>query len=141
MKLLCLMFLIIAAVADIRTKKISMVWIACTAFLSVVSAAVALTDRTGTIRGILAAMLPGAGLVLLSVLSRQSVGAGDGLLLAATGPVFGWRLALTGLMTAFFLSAIVSAVLLISGKAGRKTRIPFVPFLASAMGVMTIAIH
>jgi leader peptidase (prepilin peptidase)/N-methyltransferase len=42
-------------------------------------------------------------------------------------------------MIALFLSSILSIALLVAKKAGKKTTIPFLPFITLGMGVVTFA--
>ena len=139
MKLVCLLLLAATSLYDMRTRKIPVMLIALTAVLSLVEGTIILTDHTGTPLQIFGALLPGAALVALSLISAQSIGLGDGLLIAAAGPVFGGYTICAGVMLAFFFSAVVSLVLMVWKRADKKMRIPFVPFLASAMGVVTVA--
>lgn len=76
----------------------------------------------------------GVGLVLLllSAATRGMVGLGDGLLLCVAGIYLGfWET--FGLLTAGLLCVfLVSGIGLLSGKMGKKDRLPFVPFLCAA---------
>ncbi len=80
----------------------------------------------------------GAGIMLISALTGGMIGMGDGLLLIVTGCFLGIRenvlLFLLGLGTA----GCFSAVLLLTKRAGRKTAIPFAPFLLLAYIGMVI---
>ncbi len=77
-------------------------------------------------------ILTGGGLLLLSCLSRGAIGRGDGYLLCVAGVYLGIAGTLSLLLGAFFLCAIWSLLLLVIKKAGKKTEIPFVPFLLAA---------
>lgn len=59
-------------------------------------------------------------------------------LLGAVLGVFGWGPALVGLMASFVFGVLVSIVLMRLGRAGRKSKIPFGPFmlLGTAFGVI-----
>ncbi|MBR5969244.1 MAG: prepilin peptidase [Lachnospiraceae bacterium] len=140
LKLICIATLAVAAWSDLKTKRIPYWTAALLGCCSAVQVTMALTDKTESLYMLLLSVLPGLLLLGLSVMSRGAVGAGDGLLLAAAGPVFGLKEILTLLMIALLLSAVVSAVLLLLKKADRKARIPFVPFLTTAMGVVLFAV-
>jgi prepilin signal peptidase PulO-like enzyme (type II secretory pathway) len=59
------------------------------------------------------------------------VGSGDILLGCALGAALhDWRLSLLGLMWAYMAGALITLPFLIAGTVGRKTHIPFGPFLA-----------
>ena len=77
--------------------------------------------------------------ILLSFVSRQSVGYGDGLLLLCAGPALGAGVAVMGMIAAVFACGLVSGALLIFKKVGKKAQMPFVPFLTFGMGVMMLA--
>ena len=138
-ELIALILLGVAAFCDCRARKIPLVWVLLLFGCALIRAAHALTHGGNAPHTLLLAALPGAALMLLSVCSGHAMGLGDGLVLLAAGPVFGFAPTLTALMIAFFCSALVSALLLACKKADRKTRIPFVPFLAAALGVMCVA--
>ena len=78
--------------------------------------------------GILAGVL--VPLIIVAITRRKGMGEGDILLGAATGAFLGWPLILDCWLWAFTLGAIVGIGLMLSGKAGRKTAIPFGPFIA-----------
>ena len=81
------------------------------------------------LRELAAGLLPGAGLLLFARLSREAVGTGDGLVLLALGMGYGAEEILVMLFVALCLAAGLSVVLLVSKRAGRKSEIPFLPFL------------
>ena len=62
------------------------------------------------------------------------MGLGDVTLAPILGATLGWVAvgsALVGLFAAFAVGAIVGVVLILRGKAGRKTAVPFGPFLVA----------
>jgi leader peptidase (prepilin peptidase)/N-methyltransferase len=66
--------------------------------------------------------------------SRGGLGDGDVRLSPLLGMYLGWLnpgLALVGLFYGFILGAVVGVVMMIIGKAGRQTQLPFGPFLAA----------
>jgi len=70
------------------------------------------------------------GLIYLA--SRKSMGDGDVRLAPLLGAALGWLnpgLAPVGLFFGFVTGAIVGLVLMLAGRAGRKTAVPFGPFL------------
>lgn len=75
-----------------------------------------------------------AGLVvlLLSFVTKGSIGMGDGFLITILGGFAGLEKTIELCITACLLSAIVSVLLLLIKKADRKTGLPFVPFLLVA---------
>ena len=139
LKILCICTLAAAAYSDIRTKRVPLWTVALMACLGMVETVLVLTDGTKTLPEVMLSMAPGMLLLGLSVMSAHAVGAGDGLLLVSAGPVFGLTGIAVMLMIALCMSALVSVVLLVTKKADRKARIPFVPFLTMAMGVVLFA--
>ena len=74
-------------------------------------------------------LIPGVVFLLLARASREQIGKGDAWELIYMGNWLGWSHCLTALGIALFGIFLVSVLLLILGRAGRNTRIPFVPFL------------
>jgi leader peptidase (prepilin peptidase)/N-methyltransferase len=58
------------------------------------------------------------------------MGGGDIKLGAMIGAFIGWRYILLTIFVAVFSGSIISIVLLMTGKKGRKDMVPFGPFLA-----------
>lgn len=76
----------------------------------------------------------GSGILvwLISKISRDQIGRGDGFLLMVTGMILGFWENMELFLTALFFCAFYSAGVLILQRKGRGYRIPFVPFLAGA---------
>ena len=134
-----MMVLLFAAAYDVKTKRIPVSAITAAALLCVLTVVMSAAAGTESMLRLFLAGMPGALLLIIAFLSRESVGYGDGILMLCLGPVFGLQRTLFGVAVAFFVTALTSTGLLAVKKAGRYTRIPFVPFLASAMGVAAIA--
>jgi leader peptidase (prepilin peptidase) / N-methyltransferase len=66
------------------------------------------------------------------------MGMGDAWLALILGLALGWRLLLPALTLAFGFGAIVGIVLIVLGRKGLQSRIPFGPFLAGSVIVMLI---
>ncbi len=84
------------------------------------------------VSGFFAASVP---LLLLSLLISDSLGGGDLKLMAVAGIYGGPKLILMALFIGAVYGAFYTVPLLIRGKAGRKTQIPFGPFLS--LGIAT----
>ncbi len=67
--------------------------------------------------------------LLVYLISPQGMGDGDVRLAAFSGLITGFPGALMAVFGSFILGGIVGVILLLSGKAGRKTAVPFAPFL------------
>jgi leader peptidase (prepilin peptidase)/N-methyltransferase len=71
---------------------------------------------------------------LLLLLSPAGIGLGDVKLAGPLGAYLGWLGAaafMTGLLTAWLLAALTAVGLLLTGRATRKSEIPFGPFLVA----------
>jgi leader peptidase (prepilin peptidase) / N-methyltransferase len=83
-------------------------------------------------------ILVGGGLFfVIIVASRGGMGGGDLKLGAMLGAFLGWKALLFGLFVAIVLGGAIGAVLLLTGRRGRKDPIPFGPFLAAG-GAMAL---
>ncbi|MER7221693.1 prepilin peptidase [Streptomyces rubradiris] len=79
-----------------------------------------------------AALALTAGLFALHLLNPDGMGFGDVKLAAGTGAVlgwYGWPTVLLGTFAAFLLGALYGGALVLARRAGRKTGVPFGPFL------------
>ena len=77
----------------------------------------------------LAGAVPGVLLFLISIVSRGAAGSGDALLLLLLGLIAGFWDALMICFLALVLTGFSGLGLMAAGKAGRRTKLPFVPFL------------
>lgn len=78
---------------------------------------------------ILLGMAVGLGMMGLSVLTRGSIGMGDGMLLVVSGVFLGGAANVELLFTGLFYAAVFSLGILVLGKRKKHREIPFVPFL------------
>lgn len=72
---------------------------------------------------------------LLGLVVRGGVALGDLYLVGPIGLVLGWPAIFVAVFVAGLLSAVVSALLLVTRRAGLKSYIPFGPFLVAGMVV------
>lgn len=118
-------FLLLLTGYDIRYKTIPVIPV-------IVMGGMLLTYRVWNGTGwmeLLGGCLPGVIFLLISLLTREKIGSGDGLVLLALGCGFAIEEVVGIVGMALFFAAIVAIVLLVVKKASRKTEIPFVPFL------------
>lgn len=85
-------------------------------------------------------LLPGAFILLLSKATREQIGRGDAWELIHMGNWMGWSDCLSALGIALLGIFLVSILLLILGRAGRNTRVPFVPFLCAGAVVRLLCL-
>jgi len=79
--------------------------------------------------------------LISALLTPRGVGMGDVKLAAVVGLYLGyvsWRTLVVGALSAFFLSAVVGVVLMLAGRAHRKSTVPFGPalFAGSVVGLL-----
>ncbi len=139
LKIVLIVLLLVASVVDFRIKEIHIAVIIGCGLLSLVYSIAAVYLGECTVFDTLLALIPGAIMLLVSRLSRQRLGYGDGLMALAVAPVFGLEGVMFALFIAFSASGMLSIILLILRKAGRNTRIPFLPFMTVGLGVMMLA--
>jgi len=76
-------------------------------------------------------LLTGGGLFYaIAVLSRGGMGGGDIKMMAMVGALMGWKSVLLTIFLGSLTGAVFGIFLMISQGKGRKTKIPFGPFLA-----------
>lgn len=129
-------FLLIEGIRDFRRREISV--ISCAAAM-IIGILIRLCGGDLSWFDFLASLAVGGFLLLLSFLSNESIGYGDGLVMLAVGVLLGGAVAVKLLCFALFLCGIFSGILFLFRKAGRKSRIPFVVFLVPSYCVLIFA--
>mgnify|MGYP002515938999 FL=1 len=87
---------------------------------------------------VLGGMILGAVFLLASVITRQSIGTGDGCILTVCGMVTGLYQMVVLLVLSLGSASLYGVALCLYKKAGRHTKIPFVPFICLGYGVILI---
>jgi leader peptidase (prepilin peptidase)/N-methyltransferase len=90
---------------------------------------------------LLGALVLGAGYLLLFLINPAGMGFGDVKLALTAGAVlgwYGWPTLILGTFAGFLLGALYGGALVVARRAGRKTAIPFGPFLIAGafLGVL-----
>lgn len=67
--------------------------------------------------------------LLIAIVSKGAMGGGDIKLIASLGFILGLKRIILNILLSFIIGAVLSIVLLITGKKGRKDPIPFGPFI------------
>lgn len=134
--IICLVFMAICVVADIRKKEIPVAVIALFGSLAFLYAVIWGGKDWSEI---LYSLAPGLFLLLLALCTRESIGYGDGLAAVVVGILVGWKECLAAIISGCLLSSVFALVLLVCRKVRGKSRIPFLPFLAAGMGVFYFA--
>ena len=80
-------------------------------------------------------LFPGILCLFLSLLSRQQIGIGDGVVLLLLGLCCGWRHCLVVVFVALVLAGAWGMAGLCRKRYKRKDTLPWLPFLAAAYGI------
>lgn len=126
-----LLFLAALAPEDIREKQISSKTIIISGLLAFICRLLA--ERGWNGREIVYSLIPGIFLLILSVVSKESIGIGDGMAVAVLGLWIGGGKTFMVLCVAWTLAGIFAVICLMKKK---KEPIPFVPFLLFGMEVL-----
>ena len=121
-----LLYLGILAGMDVRKRQISLV-LTGVLFLAGIGWQI-LVEQTSWLEWLLS-LLPGAGFLTLSYISREQVGYGDGLLLLTVGIWLGFGQTFGVLTLGLILCSVLCGVLLMRKKIRKQDSIPLVPFL------------
>lgn len=126
------LFLLIAgAFMDIRHRKVALLLpVSFLCMGAVINGYLLYTGRT-TPGALALSVSTGIGMLLLALVFQGAMGYGDGLIVLALGMFLSWEEVFAATCTGIFLMAIGSGLLLVLRKAGRRTKIPFLPFLAA----------
>jgi leader peptidase (prepilin peptidase)/N-methyltransferase len=134
-------FLAACAVQDLRTRKICLQIPVIAGVLALGLDAALLFRQPQALLPFLGGILPGAALLVLARLADGAAGSGDGICYLVVGALEGaWKTCLL-LTAALVLSAAAGAVLLVTRRGSRKTRLPFLSFTAAAWVLLTIALQ
>lgn len=121
-----LIFLGICAAIDLKEQKVS-------SRLCFVNATVALLFhivlQDMSWQDILLGMILGAVFYVISVLTNESIGKGDGIVIFTLGSILGMRTSFQIVVWALISCAVFSIGGMIIKRLSLKSRIPFVPFL------------
>ncbi|RDD86312.1 A24 family peptidase [Streptomyces parvulus] len=135
---------VLLAVVDLRVRRLP-----DPLTLPLAGAAVALLGLTALVpehagewtTALLGALALGAGYLVLFLINPAGMGFGDVKLALTAGAVlgwYGWPTLMLGTFAGFLLGAFYGGALLVARRAGRKTAIPFGPFLIAGafLGVL-----
>ena len=121
--------MVVCTIADIKKKEIS-VWLF--GFLGLIVIMGCFVPEIPKWYIPAAGVIPGILLIILAKITEQSIGYGDGIILAEIGLITGVGRCMLILATALALAGIFSLVILVIKRVDKKYRIPFVPFLTMA---------
>jgi len=121
----------IAAWQDKKSFSVSRTFLLITGFFALAGRWL-LAGSQSTIGEWLFSLLPGVIVFLFGWLSGGQIGAGDGAIVLVMGLWLGYEKTIAILLLAMLLCGIFCGVLLVFKKVGRRTEIPFIPFLLIA---------
>ena len=133
-EILLFLFLAVCSVFDGLRKQIPLVVV----WLGMLTAVCLLANgimEEQDVTAVLLSLIPGAGFFLLSFLTREKVGYGDGWVLLMIGLFSGFSRCFMILLIGLLLESAVAIILLALKKIQRDREIPFSPFLLLGMGV------
>lgn len=120
--------LLVLSVIDLRTGKIPVLPVALLGM-----AVLGYRGWNGApVLDIAAGVIPGVVLLLVARVTKESIGYGDGIVLLVLGVFCGAVKTVAILGMSLMIAAVLSMILLVLKKAGRKTALPFIPCLCSA---------
>jgi len=128
--------LVALTVIDLELMRLPTAIIAATGLIGaplLVLASVATRDDAALLRVLVAGAAGFALFGAIFLAAPRGMGFGDVRLAALCGGFLGWlgyRVATVGLLASFVLAGVIALALIAAGRAGRKTRLPFGPFLA-----------
>ncbi len=128
--------MVVCTIADIKKKEISVWLFGILGLIVMVGCFVLETPRWYMLA---AGVIPGILLMILAKITEQSIGYGDGIILAEIGLITGVGRCMLILAAALALAGVFSLGILVIKKVDKRYRIPFVPFLTmSYVAVMCI---
>jgi leader peptidase (prepilin peptidase)/N-methyltransferase len=134
-ELLLLFGLFVIAYQDWRKQEVFVYVTAAVALLGVIFR---LCEDTGCAADMLSGASIGAVLLLLSYVTRQRIGYGDGVVFLMTGIFLGFWQNAELLLLSLWLAGLVALFLLFVRKWRREDCIPFVPFVFGAYVLLLI---
>ncbi len=131
------LFLGSAAYYDIRWKSIPWTILGTGVIFMVICR---ILQRNDEGIAMLLAVLPGIVLLFIAWATGETIGFGDGMSVLLLGGMTGFRNCIWVLCISLMLLSAIAVLLLALKKAGRKTKIPYLPFLFVAEGIFVIFI-
>ena len=119
-------YLAALAFVDVKERKIPLKWLLLGIPFIPVSV---LADGVGLIYSHVLGVLPGIGFICISLVSHGQMGMADAVLLALTGAFLGFGPSVCVIALSFLGIAIIAMLMLVLNKLGRKSTLPYIPFI------------
>lgn len=129
------LFLVWNSIKDIKKREISLPSVLLFAVVGFLFFAI---DKKRDLYSMAGGMAIGICLLLLSLVLREAIGFGDGLVVFVCGVFIGFFKNLMLLMMGFLLTSITGILLIGRKKASKKSHLPFIPFLTLAYGLLVL---
>lgn len=123
------LLLLVAAVEDIREKKVHRWLLLIMLMVGVVGGGSACIGQSSNLWQLLGGLMPGLCMLGFSLISGGQIGMADGLIITALGVLCGARDCMVVVSIASMVMALISVVILSIRRGNRHTRLPFVPAL------------
>ncbi|MFF8094513.1 prepilin peptidase [Streptomyces sp. NPDC016675] len=136
---------VLLAVVDLRVRRLPdpLTLPLAGAALALLGLAALLPEHAGRwTTALLGALALGAGYGVLFLINPAGMGFGDVKLALAAGAAlgwYGWSAVMLGTLAGFLLGALYGGALVVARRAGRKTAIPFGPFLLAGVFLGVLA--
>ncbi|MFH8802585.1 prepilin peptidase [Streptomyces sp. NPDC017936] len=128
---------VLLAAVDLRVRRLPdpLTLPLAAAALALLGVAALLPEHAGDwTTALLGSLALSAGYLVLHLLNPGGMGFGDVKLALGAGAVlgwYGWATVMLGTFAGFLLGALYGGALLVTGRAGRRTAVPFGPFLVT----------
>ena len=124
-----LVFLVLCTYFDLRSKQIPVRLVTVFAFLV---GLICFMERDFISWDYLIRILPGLFFLIISFITKQALGYGDGVIIVLIGLLADVQIMITFVLIALLISAVTSIFILLFKKGNRETKLPFMPFLLVA---------
>lgn len=131
-------FLIIAGVQDIKEKQISLKLCIAYGIVGILLYISNCIYGNKELWQLGIALLPGVGMIVISYMTKERIGIGDGVVMVIMGLFFSYEKIISILVMGIMFSTLVSLYLLVVKKVSKEYEIPFVPFLLMASVVVVM---
>lgn len=128
-----MVFLVPCAIRDAREQSVPVSWLAAGGIAAVITATYGYYAGRFGLMNLLLALSPGGLLIAISVITHQQVGIADGICSLIMGLFLGSPGVYMILVVALLLSSIWAAILLVTGRGNRASRIPWLPFVTAGL--------
>ena len=122
-------WLLILAFEDWRHKSVNIVILLSGGLMLMVLSAVGVIMTSQPVWKWIAGVLPGAFLLLISMVKEKTIGSADGVAISFLGITFGFWECMNLLLCSLGITCLLTAPFLLFGKLKKEDRLPFLPFL------------